>query len=268
MAYQQGPEQFRGVTGTGFDGSQNTGPPIYSGSDSPEITHTPTSVLNTPDGQHHRHSDTKFWMDDPSVLLKEFCIFPRRDYNTNKNLNCLTILVVVTSAVLLLLKLPANYVLIGGLIALVLIAALAKCGGDKEGFARDPHYVDDDFIQTNVTPLVAEEWQFNPPAYELVSSVASDGRDPRQREFGKEYYMEPPFAPYRQYLTRTNLMPNDEAESRLFGGGVTGARTFMNDAFTRHTVAFREDMTRLYKKINNRRFRNLGYDLISPYSSY
>jgi hypothetical protein len=231
----------------------------------------PTQLNFGPEDDPHptpHHDGIKFWMDEPSVLLKHFCLFPQQTNSLNQNLNCLTVVVVVVTAVLLLLKFPYNYVLIGALLVIVLIAAMAKCG-NKEGFARDPHYVEgDDFIQTNVTPLVAEEWQFNPPAYELVTNMASDGRDPTQRVFGKNYEMEPPFAPYRQYLTRTNLMPNDEREATLFSGGVTGARTFMNDAFTRHTVAFREDMTRLYKKINNRRYRNLGYDVVSPYTSF
>ena len=230
----------------------------------------------TPPGspKPQKRKKTRFWMEDPKVLFKRFCILPQRDNSLNENLNCLTILVVVTALVLLLLKFPSNYVLIGSLVLIVLIATIAKCvdsgeEDEKEGFARDPHYVSgDDFIQTNVTPLVAEEWQFNPPAYELVSQVASDGRDPRERVFGKEQYMEPPFAPYRQYLTRTNLMPNDESEISLFSGGVTGARTFANDAFTRHSVAFREDQMRLFKKINSRRWRNLGFDTISPFTSF
>jgi len=225
---------------------------------------------------HHKkkHRPTKFWLDDPRVLFKKFCLVPKYSNSLNENLNCLTILVVVVAVVLLLLKFPNQCVLLGALLLLVIIATIAQtCGGDdcgdKEGFARDPHYVSgDDFIQTNVTPLVAEEWQFNPPAYELVSEMAADGRDPTEKVFGKGYEAIPPFASYRQYLTRTNLMPNDEAAMSLFSGGVTGARTFANDAFTRHSLAFREDQMRLYKKINNRRYRNLGYDTISPFTSF
>ena len=151
--------------------------------------------------------------------------------------------------------------------------AEGKMGDDeegdlKEGFSKDGHHLDSDFIQTNVTPLVAEEWHYNPPAYELVSAVASNGRDPTERVYGKRYDMEPPFAPYKQYLTRTNLLPGDEATVSLFSGGSVGARSFANDAFTRHTLAYRENMTRLTKKLNNRRYRNLGYDTISPYTSF
>lgn len=213
----------------------------------------------------------KFWMEDPLVLLKDFCIFPQQDHSFHQNMNCLTTVILLTTAILLLFKFSANYVLLGALLSLVLVAAYVKfhdSKSDREGFSRDPRHVNDDFIQTNVTPLVAEEWQLNPPAYELVVNDDSDGRDPTQRVFGKNTYMEPPLAPYRQYLTRTNLLPSDEAEISLFSGGATGARTFMNDQFTRRTVAFRENMTRLYKKINNRRYRNLGYDTISPYSSF
>jgi Family of unknown function (DUF5762) len=253
------------------DGSGYAGPiPTTDPTEHKTSVHVPTS---DDERDHHKkkHRRSKFWLDDPGVLFRRFCLIPKRGNSLNENLNCLTILVVVIAVVLLLLNFPNNYVLLGALLLLVIIATIAQtCGGDdKEGFARDPHYVSgDDFIQTNVTPLVAEEWQFNPPAYELVSAVAADGRDPTEKVFGRGYEAIPPFAPYRQLLSRTNLMPNDEATVSLFSGGVTGARTFANDAFTRHTLASREDQTRLYKKINNRRYRSNGYDTISPFTSF
>lgn len=214
-------------------------------------------------------TDIKFWLQDPSVLYKNFCLLPGRDKSMNQNMNCLTTVIVIVGVALLCFKVNITYTIIGTLVALLLVAFCANYfKKKKEGFARDPHHLDDDFIETNVTPLVAEEWHFDPPSYELVSDIASDGRDFTQRMYGKGYYMEPPFAPYRQYLTRTNLLPGDEAELSLFNGGVTGARTYMNDAFTRHDLAFKENMSRLYKKLNNRRYRQLGYDVISPFTSF
>lgn len=215
------------------------------------------------------NEDKKFWMRQPSILFKEFCIFPCRDNSFVQNMNCISTLTVVIGAVLLLFGFQPNYVVLGVFIVLVLIAAFVNLRfKNKEGFAKTGHYLDDDFIQTNVTPLYAEEWHLDPPAYELVTAVADDGRDFTEPVYGKKYGMEPPLAPYRQYLTRTNLLPSDEAEVSLFSGGATGARTFANDAFLRHDLSHRENTMRMYKKINNRRYRSLGYDTISPFTSF
>src|SRR5271156_2774809 len=128
------------------------------------------------------HKD-RFWLEDPCVLLKTFCIFPSRDKTRTENLNCITTLAVIVAIVLILFKFPINYVLLGLFVVIVLLIAMNQQGkkegldmeeldttGEyKEGFSKTDRFVDDDFIQTNVTPLFAEEWQFTPPAYELIT---------------------------------------------------------------------------------------------------
>lgn len=237
-----------------------------------EDTHIPISQTD----EYTNHEEVpiqkhdKFWLSQPDVLIKQFCVFPSPKNTFNKNMNCITTVIVLIGIILLFFKIQVMYVILAMLISILCIAIFTKMHNKrrKEGFARDPHYLDDDFIQTNVTPLVAEEWHFNPPAYELVSQISGDGRDFTEPVFGKKQYMEPPLVPYRQYLTRTNLLPGDEAEINLFDGGVTGARTYMNDAFTRHALSFKENMSRLYKKSNNRRYRMNNYEVISPYTSF
>jgi hypothetical protein len=55
----------------------------------------------------------------------------------------------------------------------------------------------------------------------------------------------------------------------MLNGGPKQAREYVNSAFTRHTLAYRDNLTRLYKKRLARRFRNSNvYDTFSPYSSY
>jgi len=74
--------------------------------------------------------------------------------------------------------------------------------------------------------------------------------------------------PYGQYLTRTNLLPSDEEATHMLNGGPRQAREYVNSNFARHTIAFRENMTRLYKKKLARRFRSNNNDVFSPFQGY
>jgi hypothetical protein len=134
-----------------------------------------------------------------------------------------------------------------------------------EHFSVVPTYVGTDFQQTIVAPTFAEEWQIPPPAYDLYTQVPYPGAS--QDTF--ETPLQPKSYPYAQYLTRTNLLPSDEYFTHLGCGGARTAREYINSTFLRHDLAYRENMTRLYKKRLNRRFRhNNSGDTVSPFSSY
>lgn len=211
-----------------------------------------------------RDSNDKFWTEDPLVLLRNFCIFPTREKSINENLNCITTLVILVAITLILLKFPVNYTILGLMAALVIIILFAKTN-KKEGFSRGNRHVDPDYLRTNVTPLLSEEWNLNSPTYEIITNEEQDETYGEGLPHGS---MEPPLVPYRQYLTKTNLLPGDESEISLFNGGSTGARNFMNDTFTKRDVAYRENMTRILKKKMNRRFRHNNYNSTSPYSGF
>ena len=70
-------------------------------------------------------------------------------------------------------------------------------------------------------------------------------------------------------MTRTNLLPSDEyATHHNPTGGARSAREYINSTFTKHDLAFRENMMRTYHKKLNRRFRHNNNDTWSPFHGY
>ncbi len=51
-------------------------------------------------------------------------------------------------------------------------------------------------------------------------------------------------------------------------GGARNAREYYNSTFLKNDLAFRENMTRIYKKKLDRRFRHNTQDTWSPFQSY
>lgn len=205
----------------------------------------------------------KFWVDDPCILFSNFQIFPNPKQTKNEKLNALTRLAVIISIVLYYFEYEywVSFLLVSLLTVLLLkYAGKRNKEGTKEGFTVVPTYAGLDLPQTTVAPLFAEEWQIYPPAYDLYTNV------PPPSTF--EEPLKPQSYPYGQYLTRTNLLPSDEYHIHMLSGGPRNAREYANSAFLRNEMAFRENMTRLYKKSLNRRFRNSCNDTFSPYSSY
>lgn len=133
-----------------------------------------------------------------------------------------------------------------------------------EDFTIVPTYVGTDFQQTIVAPTFAEEWQVPPPAYDIYTQVPYPGDSADTFE----QPMKPQSYPYGQYLTRTNLLPSDEYYTHLGCGGARTAREYVNSTFLRHDLARQENMTRIFKKKLNRRFRHNTQDTFSPYHSY
>ena len=202
----------------------------------------------------------KFWTEDLCVLFTNIRVFPTSDMDKDEKLNALTRLALIIAAILYAMK--YEYWLTFLLMALLSII-LFKYGGkreDKEGFTITPTYASPDMNVTTVAPIFSEEWQIPPPLYDLYENTAEDVTfiEPLQ----------PQLYPNAQYLTRTNLLPSDEQATHMLNGGPRQAREYVNGAFLRNTLAYRDNMTKLYKKRLARRFRSNTQDTFSPYSSY
>ena len=201
----------------------------------------------------------KFWVDDPCVLFKITKIVPSSTMTKDEKLNALTRLSIIIGAGMYFMK--YEHALTFLLLALLMILII-KYGTKKEGFAITPTYQGLDLQQTVLAPLFAEEWQIYPPAYDLYENAP-----PADVTFMEP--LKPQSYPYGQYLTHTNLLPSDEYSTHMLNGSVRDAREYVNSTFLRNDLAFRENMTALYKKKIQRRFRNSRCnDTFSPYQSY
>jgi hypothetical protein len=225
-------------------------------------------------------SSDVFWAKDPCILFQSFSIFPTPNMTKNEKLNALSRLAIAISVIMYFMEYQHWFIfLILSLLVIVILAyasnpeafSMKKMDSDEkeevengiEKFTVTPTYVGTDFQQTVVSPTFSEEWQIPPPAYDLYTNVPYPN-DPQSFDTP----MKPQAYPYGQYLTRTNLLPSDEYYTHLGCGGPRTARAYVNSAFTRHAIAHRENMMRIYKKKLNRRFRNNCQDTFSPYNSF
>ena len=205
----------------------------------------------------------KFWVKNPCTLFSSGSIFPTQNKTVNENLNSLTRLVLIIAVIIAAFGNKHWGVFLA---AAILLIVLLKYGGGRtvaEHFTRTPTYVSDDFHQTVVPPLYAEEWQIPPPAYDIYDSAA-----PNDIEYFPEP-LKPQSYPYGQYRTITsNLTTPDSYVIDQTCGGSAPAREYANSYWTRNSIAFRDNMTRVFKKSLARRFRQNCNDTFSPYSSY
>lgn len=220
-------------------------------------------------------SGEKFWVDDPSVLITNIRLFPLASMTKDEKLNALTRLGILIGGVLYFMNNEHWFTFI---ILSMLVVLLMKYAGKPENFSPPSHdskdgetqienftltptYSSPDMSLTTIAPLFSEEWQILPPAYDLYVNTPPDV------SFAEP--LTPANFPYGQYLTTTNLLPSDEQATRMFNGGPKQARSYINSAFTRHTMAYRDNMTKLYKKKLARRFRATNCnDSFSPFHSY
>lgn len=204
-------------------------------------------------------SEEKFWMDGNfSILFTNPEFVPGKDQDINKKLNIYSRIVLVITLLLALYgwdKAPIFFLASFLIIAVVYITQ----GKDlKQGFTLTPTATDPDVKNITVSPLYSEEWQINPPTYDYTAGTVEEPTN---------FYepINPQERPYAQYLTNTNLLPRDDQYIQSLGTK-SGALTHMNSAFLRHDLAFRDNMTRIFKLKLKNRFRHQGYDTFSPYS--
>ncbi len=212
--------------------------------------------------------EIKFWVEDPAILLTDLVFFPTENMSKAQKLNALTRLALVISLGLYATENQYWSIFLTSSIILIIIINYSKgCSEPElahtEGFSMVPTRIDDDFAQTIVAPTYAEEHQSPPPSYDLYENL-----ELLQAPF--EEPIRPQAYPYGQYLTKTNLLPSDEyIVHNLPSGGSQSAREYVNSAFLRHDLAYKENLTRIYKKQLARRFRMNTYeDTLSPFSSF
>ena len=211
------------------------------------------------DGKKHGGGEP-FFIEDPCILLSHIRLLPTAGMTLNEKLNALARIVIVIAIGLYVMKYDNWLVfLIAAMLGIVMLKVYFS-RGDKEGFTLVPTYANPDMQTTTVAPLFAEEWSIIPPAYDLYVNTPP--------KVGYEE-PEPRLYPYGQFLSPTNLLPSDEQAIRMLNGGDKQAREYVNGAFIRHTLAARDNFTRIYKKRLARRFRhNNTYDTFSPFHSY
>jgi hypothetical protein len=214
--------------------------------------------------------DTKFFLEDPSILVTDMVIFPTANMTREQKLNALTRLAVIISAGMFVMEYNGwQTFLLSAVLILIVIQYVSKARKSssedvKENFTIVPTYMDDDFSSTVVAPTFAEEWRIPPPSYDQYTSV--ENLEPTWQE-----PVRPQSYPYGQYLTKTNLLPSDEYMTHMNpSGGARSAREYVNSSFTKHRMAYQENMMAIFKKKLNRRFRTntANGDSFSPFHSY
>jgi hypothetical protein len=202
----------------------------------------------------------KFWPNNLCVLFTDFHIIPMGHMSKNEKLNALTRLVILITIVLFIMNI--SHWLIFILAAFGIIILLKSLNSSKkEGFSITPTYTGLDLQETEVAPLFAEEWSIFPNTYDLYTNVP----DP---DVTYDEPLLPQSYPYGQYLSTTNLLPSDEYHTHMLNGGVKQAREYINSSFLRNDLAYRDNMTKIYKLGLARQFQQNSQDTFSPYESY
>jgi len=240
----------------------------------------------------------KFWVEEPCVLFKDLSFFPVKNMTQQEKLNALTRLAIIISVIMYFMKYEHWFVFLTlSILSIIVINYSGDFENYKKGESSDvdsvesstdiestdnddtgednktlienfsvtPTYTGSDFQQTIVAPTFAEEWQINPPEYDLYTQVScpEDFMEEPRPPLSQQSY------PYGQYLTRTNLLPSDEYYTHQGCGGSKSAREYVNNAFLRHSLAGRENISRIHKKRLSRQFRhNNLHDSYSPFVSY
>jgi len=210
-----------------------------------------------------------FWLYEPCVLFTNFQI-PKKTSSINDKLNFATQIIIIITFVLLLLDNSYWFVIpIVGLILVLLTKYMSTTKyttnsttksttqDTKERFTIPPTYIDGAEPMTTIPPINAEEWQIPPPIYDEYTNTVMEGPC-------GEYKEDRPVI--GQYISSSKLFPYQNSE--LNNLPLADAQLFMNDEFTRDSLQFRNDMTRLFVNKLDRWYRHGCYDSISPFNSY
>lgn len=203
----------------------------------------------------------KFWVNDPSILITNLQLVPCEKMTRDEKFNALTRLVIIFTIFLYFMDVEywLTFLLVAVLV-IVLLKFTSKDVNNAEHFTVTPTFASLDFQQTEVAPLFDSSYSIIPVNYDIVENI------PPEIEYTTP--LPPQSYVYGQYVTPTNLLPNDEQACRMLNGGVRQARAYANSAFTRQSLAFRENMTRLYKKKLARRYKNQLGDAFSSFTSF
>lgn len=199
---------------------------------------------------------SKFWVNDPCILLTDFNLIPNSSLTQNEKLNALTRIVLIVSIIMYFIEYKQWYLF--SIIGLLMILLIKLSDSKQEGFSIPPTYVDGAEPMTTIPPLHAEEWQSPPPIYDEYTNAPSP-----EGKCGS-YVEDRPI--YGQYITNSNLFPYQN--QNLLNKPLNEAKLYMNDEFTRDTMQHRNDMSRSFVNKLDRWYRHGCYDAISPSNSY
>lgn len=204
----------------------------------------------------------KFFVDDPTVLFSNIQFFPLSSMTKDEKLNALTRLVIIIGIALYVMKYEYYLTFMAVSIIVILLMKYGGSGKSQEGFSIVPTYANPNVSETTVAPLFSEEWMINPPETDLYVDIP----DVESNKFLEP--LTPQAYPYGQYLTKSNLLPSDEYATHMLNGGQRAARAYVNGSILRHELAYRDNISRIYKKKLARRFAQNSNDSFSSYSSY
>ncbi len=207
-----------------------------------------------------KNNNTKFWLNDPCVLVTDFNLAPNSSLSMNEKLNALTRIILLGSIIMYAMDYQYWFVflIVGILIVLAIKLLSVQNNNMKEGFSIPPVYVDGAEPVTTIPPIHAEEWQVPPPIYDEYTNAPSP-----EGKCG-EYNEQRPI--YGQYISAHRLFPYQGQE--LQNKSLNDAQLYMNDEFTRDTLQHRNDMIRTFTNKLDRTYKSGCYDSISPWNSY
>lgn len=224
----------------------------------------------------------QFWVNDPCILFTDIVFFPVQSMTPNEKLNAITRLVLLITIIMIACRYEywAAFLLVGLVIVLLgklIIVPLISTPTSEtiENFSVSPTYVpvnanmyevcasdgipdvspvysDYDFKTITVPPVFSEEWRSPPPCYDS-HDVSADLTDLCDIEDDRPVYA--------QYITPSNLLPYQQLGT--FNQTLDYAKLYMNDEFTKDTLQFRNDMTRLFTNKVDRWYRGGCYDALS-----
>lgn len=113
--------------------------------------------------------------------------------------------------------------------------------------------------ETVTAPIYAEQWRIRPFQYDEFSQLA----EPPAVEVNK--IDDPRNYPYGQLLSRTNVLPRDEARIALWAVEEPMAVAYMNSAFVRQDIAFHDSMGEIMRRKQAIRYKNNPYNSFAPY---
>lgn len=113
--------------------------------------------------------------------------------------------------------------------------------------------------ETVTAPIYAEQWRIRPLEYDEYSQLAL----PPSIHVNK--IDDPRMYPYGQLLSKTNVLPRDEARIGLWVGEEPVAVAYMNSAFVRQDLEFRDSMSEIMKRKQGIRYKNNPYNYFAPY---
>lgn len=109
-------------------------------------------------------------------------------------------------------------------------------------------------------PLYAEEWRVVPPSLPPSNENLLVKEPP-----ASVYHIDDPVNyPYAQVLSNVNVLPKDEAAARLYSPSLSSTMLFTNSKFTKQTIDFRNDISRIMLVKMAERHKNNCNNLYSP----